>query len=315
VSFASPVWLAALAAVPALLVLAALVARRRRRYAVRFTALDTLAAIGAAPRGRRHVPAALAALAACALVLAIARPTVSVAVPSEQAAVMLVTDVSGSMNAEDVDPTRLRATQRAAGRFLDEVPKGGRVGLVSFADTASMLQEPTTDLDAVRSAVQSLSAQGATATGDGLKAALDALRETRGRERPPAAIVLLSDGRRTAGQDPLPLAREARRLRIPVYTISLGTDGGTVTDPRQPFAPPVQVPPDPEAMRSIARASGGRSYEIADAGRLDDVYERLGSQLATEREDREVTAAFAGGALLLLGAAVGLALRGRARLP
>jgi Ca-activated chloride channel homolog len=315
VSFASPAWLVALAAVPALLAAAAVAARRRRRYAVRFTALDTLAAVVAAPRRRRHLPAALAALAACALVLAVARPTVSVAVPSEQAAVMLVTDVSGSMNAEDVEPTRLEATRRAAGRFLDEVPEGGRVGLVSFSDAASLLQEPTDDLDAVRGAVQSLTAEGATATGDGLRAAIDALRETRGGRRPPAAVVLLSDGRRTAGQDPLPVAREARRLGIPVYTISLGTPNGTLRDPRQPFLPPIRVPPDPEAMRAIARASGGRAYDVADAGRLDDVYERLGSQLATEREDREVTAAFAGGALLLLGASVALALRGRARLP
>jgi Ca-activated chloride channel homolog len=127
--------------------------------------------------------------------------------------------------------------------------------------------------------------------------------------------VLLSDGRRTAGRDPLPVAREARRLDVPVFTISLGTPGGTLRDPARPWMPPAPVPPDPGALQAIARASGGRAHTVADAERLDRVYEQLGSQLGTEQEDREVTAAFAGGGLLLLGAAIALALRGRGRLP
>jgi Ca-activated chloride channel family protein len=316
VSFASPLWLTALAAVPLLLAATVLAARRRRRYAVRYTVVETLAGVAAAlPRRRRHLPAALAALAACALVLAVARPQVSVAVPVERASVVLVTDVSGSMDAQDVAPTRLEATRRAAQRFVDEVPDGLRVGLVSFSDSASVLADPTTDHDAVRSSLAGLDAEGATATGEGLQAAVDLLRGRRGSDRPPSAIVLLSDGRRTAGRDPLAVAREARRLGIPVFTIALGTADGTLGDPARPFLPAQPVPPDPEAMREIARLSGGRSYDVADAERLDQVYERLGSQLGTERDEREVTAAFAGGALLLLAAALGLGLRRRARLP
>jgi Ca-activated chloride channel homolog len=315
-SFASPVWLTALVAVPLLLAAAALAARRRRRYAVRYTVVETLAGVASAlPRRRRHVPAALAALAACALALAVARPQVSVAVPVERASVVLVTDVSGSMDAEDVEPSRLEATRRAAQRFVDELPGGQRVGLVSFASAATVLQSPTRDHDAVRSSLAALDAEGATATGDGLRKALDLLTTGRAADRPPAAIVLLSDGRRTAGADPVPIAREARRRGIPVSTIALGTGGGTLADPARPFLPAQPVPPDPETMREIARVSGGRSYDVADADRLDQVYERLGSQLGTEREEREVTAAFAGGALLLLAAAVGLGLRRRARLP
>jgi Ca-activated chloride channel family protein len=316
VSFASPFFLPALLLVPLAVLAYRLAGRRRRRYAVRFTALETLASVAAAlPQRRRHVPAALAALAAAALVLAIARPQVSVAVPVERASIMLVTDVSGSMNADDVDPSRIAATRRAATRFVDEVPDGQRVGLVSFSDTASVLQTPTEDHDAVRAALGSLTADGATATGEALQAAIEQLRPDEGAARTPSAIVLLSDGARTAGRDPLPVAREAERLGIPVSTISLGTDAGTVANPLQPGAAPQRVPPDPQTMREIARASGGQAYTVEDADRLDEVYENLGSRLGTKQEDREVTAGFAGVALVLLGAALALGLRGRAKLP
>ena len=315
-SFASPIWLVALAAVP-LAVLAYVVAgRRRRRYAVRYTVVETLAGVAASlPQRKRHVPAVLSVLAVFGLVLALARPQMSVAVPVERASIMLVTDTSGSMNADDVDPTRIEAARAAAERFVEEVPEGQRIGLVSFADDATVLQNPTRDRDAVKTAIQSLSAQGATASGDGLAAALDQLRAKDGERQTPGAIVLLSDGKRTAGRDPLPVAREAARIGIPVYTISLGTASGTVQNPSQPWLPPQQVPPDPETMREIARVARGAAYSVADADRLDRIYERLGSRLGTEQEEREVTAAFAGGALLLLGAALALGLRGRARLP
>jgi Ca-activated chloride channel homolog len=315
-SFASPLWLLALAAVP-LAVLAYVVAgRRRRRYAVRYTVVETLAGVAAAlPQRRRHVPAVLAAIAIAGLVLALARPQMSVAVPVERASIMLVTDTSGSMNADDVDPTRIAAARRAAARFVDEVPARQRVGLVSFADGATVLQTPTEDRDAITTAIRSLRAQGATATGDGLNAALDQLRARDGESQAPGAIVLLSDGKRTAGRDPIPVAREAARLGIPIYTISLGTPGGTVENPSQPWLPPQQVPPDAETMREIAQVARGQAFSVADADRLDRIYERLGSRLGTENEEREVTAAFAGGALLLLVAAVALGLRGRARLP
>lgn len=315
-SFAAPLFLLALALVPPAVAAYLLAARRRRRYAVRFTALDTLAGVAAAvPVRGRHLPAILAALAAAALVLALARPQISVAVPVERASIMLVTDTSGSMNAEDVDPTRMAAARSAATRFVDRLPDGQRVGLVSFSDDASVLQTPTDDHEAVKRSIGTLRAEGATATGEALDAALDALEPPDGEAPAPAAIVLLSDGARTAGRDPLPVAREAARRRIPIHTISLGTPGGTLTDPARPWMPAQRVAPDPETMAAIARASGGRTYDVDDAERLDAIYERLGSRLATESEEREVTAAFAGGGLLLLLGAVALGLRRRGRLP
>lgn len=315
-SFAAPLWLLALAAVPLAALAYVVAGRRRRRYAVRYTVVETLAGVAAAlPQRRRHLPGVLAAVAAAALVLAVARPQMSVAVPVQRASIMLVTDTSGSMNADDVDPSRMAAARRAAGRFVDEVPEGQRVGLVSFADSATVLQTPTRGRDAIKSAIGALRAQGATATGDGLKAALDQVRAKDGERQTPAAIVLLSDGKRTSGRDPIPVAQDAARAGIPVYTIALGTPGGTVENPSQPWLPPQQVPPDPETMREIARVARGQAFTVEDADRLDRIYERLGSRLGTETEEREVTAAFAGGALLLLFAAIGLGLRGRARLP
>jgi Ca-activated chloride channel homolog len=324
VSFAAPLWLMLLASLPlaAGAVLAA--GRRRRRFAVRFTAFDTLAGVAATvPRRRRHLPLALGLLAAATLVLAVARPQVSVAVPVERASVMLVIDVSGSMNADDVAPTRMAATQRAAGQFVDEVPDGQRVGLIPFSGAASVLQPLTGEHEAVRAGIDSLRADGATATGEALGLALDELREARdedggeegGQAAPPAAIVMLTDGRRTTGRDPVPVARQAGREEIPVFTISLGTPDGVLEDPRRPFMPPQPVPPDPETMAEVARVSGGETFDVDDADQLSRIYESLGSQLATEQDQREVTAAFAGGGLLLLLAALVVGLRGRARLP
>lgn len=315
-SFQTPVVLLALGLVPLLLLAYRAVARRRRRYAVRYTAVETLASVAAVtPMRRRHVPAALACLAAAALVLAIARPQVSVAVPVERASIMLVTDTSGSMNADDVDPTRIAAARSAASRFVDEVPASQRVGLVGFSDTASVLASPTEDHAQVEQAIATLRADGATATGDALQLALDTLKPQDGERAAPGAIVLLSDGKRTAGKDPLPVAREAARLGIPIFTISLGTASGTLTDPDRPWVPPTQVPPDPQTMREIARVSRGQAFSVADAGRLDEIYENLGSRLGTKQEDREVTAGFAGAGLLLLAGAVGLGLRRRPQLP
>jgi Ca-activated chloride channel homolog len=307
-SFAAPLFLLGLLAVPAAIALHALAQRRRRRYAVRFPGAPVAAlAAPAAPRWRRHVPAALVAVGAAALVLALARPEATVAVPVEQASVVLVTDTSRSMTATDVAPDRLAAARSAAERFLDESPEELRVGAVSFSDTARVLQPPTTDHDQVRAALGGLVADGGTATGDGLDAALRALEPAEGR-RPPAAVVLLSDGKQTAGRDAIAVAQEAGRLRVPVYTVALGTPDGVVDGV-------LRVPPDPEALRQIAQASGGEAFEASDGDQLAAVYERLGSQLGTREETREVTAAFAGAGLLLLGGALAGSVRWLGRLP
>jgi Ca-activated chloride channel homolog len=306
-SFAAPLFLLGLLAVPAGVALHLLAQRRRRRFAVRFPGARVAAvAAPAEARWRRHVPSALLALAVAGLVLALARPETTVAVPVEQASVVLVTDTSRSMTATDVAPDRLDAARSAAERFLDEAPEELRVGAVSFSDTAHVLQPPTTEHEQVRAALAGLTADGGTATGDGLAAALQAL--DTGARRPPAAVVLLSDGKQTAGRDAVAVAQEAGRLRVPVYTVALGTPDGVVDGN-------LRVPPDPEALRQIAATSGGQAFEASDGDQLAAVYERLGSQLGTRKETREITAAFAAGGLLLLGGALAGSVRRFGRLP
>ena len=317
-SFASPLFLLALLLVP--LVLAAYVAARarRRRYAVRFTALPALRAASATvPAWRRHLPAALALAALATLVLALARPHRTVAVPVERASIMLVTDHSRSMLADDVDPDRLSAAQRAANEFLDEVPEGVRVGMVAFSATPDAVQIPTHDREAVRNLIANQVADGATATGDALQAALDALTSDtgvrRGEKPPPSAIVLLSDGKTTVGRDPVGVASAAEAMKVPIYTIALGTSDAVVAVPG--FGGLVPVPPDPETMAEIARVSGGRSFQAEDGGRLSSIYKELGSRLGTRNVKREATSAFAAGGLLLLLGAAALSARWSARLP
>jgi Ca-activated chloride channel homolog len=313
VSFASPLLLLALLAVPVAIAGYLLAQKRRRRYSVRFPAVPTLAGLlDTAPRWRKHAPAALFLAALAVLATALARPQATVAVPVERASVVLVTDVSGSMAANDVRPSRLDAAKKAARSFLDRVPEELRVGLVAFSSAPHTTAAPSTEHGEVAAAIEGLSADGGTAAGEGLERALRLL-DTPGERRPPAAIVLLSDGKTTTGRDPVAVAREARRLRVPVYTVSLGTASGTV--PGGPFGEPLAVPPDPRAMRAIASESGGRAFKATDAAALDTVYEQLGSRIGSKNEKREITAAFAGGGIVLLAAALALSLRGFGRLP
>lgn len=312
-SFAAPALLLAVLAGPLAFAAHHALRRRRRRYAVRFPAAGTLATlVDPTPAWRRHVPAALFALALAVLAVALARPQTTIAVAVEQASVVLVTDVSGSMAATDVEPSRLAAVQEAAQRFLDRVPSDLQVGAVAFSSFPHLTEPPTRDHDVIRALIGDLVAEGATATAEGLGAAIDMIGR-EGDERPPAAIILLSDGKHTTGTDPVRVAREAGRLEIPIYTVALGTPGGTVR--AGPFGERIPVPPDPATMRRISRVSGGEAFAAADADQLDAVYERLGSRVGTRPEKREVSAAFAaGGILLLLGALAG-SLRSFGRLP
>lgn len=316
-SFSSPIWLLGLLLVP-LAVAAQVYARRRRRaYAVRFTAVPALKlAAKAVPAWRRHLPAALAVAAIAALVLSLAKPQRTVAVPVEQASIMLVTDHSGSMQATDVDPDRLTAAQRAARAFLKELPSKTRVGIVAFSSGADAVQAPSQDKDAVKRVIDEQAADGATATGDALQVALDALTAQRKNgKRVPAAIVLLSDGKTTSGRDPVGVARAAKQARIPIYTVSLGTDDGIVTIPGFGGSQTIPVPPDPETLQEIASTSGGKSFRASDEERLTSIYKDLGSRLATKREKREATALFAAAGLVLLMGAAMTSARGAGRLP
>ena len=316
VTFAEPSFLWLLALVP--LAPAALVftRRRARRYAVRFTAAPALKLAAAAePAWRRQLPAAAALAALALLVLALAKPQRTVAVPVERASIVLVTDHSRSMLAEDVDPDRMTAAKRAARAFLDQLPGGVRVGAVAFSDFPDAIRAPSADHADARSVIDGQVADGATATGDALESAVELLRRERsGPYRAPAAIVLLSDGKTTKGRDPVAVAADARRIGVPVFTVSLGTEDATVPNPQQ-FGPPLSASPDPDTLAEIASASGGRAFAAEDDRELRSIYKELGARLGTRNSKREITPAFAAGAVGLLILAAAGSLRRGARLP
>jgi Ca-activated chloride channel homolog len=319
VSFGTPAALLGLLLLPLLALAYVRVQQRRALAADAFAAPGVRPSVAPRQPGwRRHAPMGAFALALLVLVVAAARPQTTVAVPVERATIVLATDVSGSMLATDVRPNRLEAARAAALEFVEGLPSDVEVGVLAFNQAPTFLQSPTRDRAAVRAALRQMRSSGGTATGRALQTALRAIQGTTGPDgrRPPAAIVLLSDGASTRGPRPEAVARQARRLEVPISTVALGTDQGTITVPRPGPAPgreTRQVPPDREAMREVADASGGESFATADADELARVYERLGSRLSTEEQEREVSAAFAGAGLLLLlgGAAMSLGWFGR----
>ena len=305
-SFASPLILWGLLLIPLALLGYWLVQRRRIKYAARFTNLDLLAnVVDASPGRRRHVPAVLALAALTALVVAMARPQAVVAVPREEATVVLTMDGSASMTATDVAPTRLDAAKSAASTFLDGLPDRFRVGLVSFSNSTRVLEEPTDDHEAVRSSLETIQGEVGTAIGDAIRDSIALAPRDENGERSGEtlfAVLLLSDGKNSAGVEPLAVLDEAKEAGVPIHTIALGTEEGTVEIPNaygelQPYP----VPPDPETLRQIAEETGGRFFEAPTEADLEAVYEEIGSQVSYEDEERELTAAFAAaGALFLL---------------
>jgi Ca-activated chloride channel family protein len=313
-SFGAPLWLLALAVIPAAVAAYIRARRRAKRYAIRFTAVSTVReAVAAAPSWGRHVPAALALAAVASLAVALARPHLSYRVATNEASLMLVTDHSGSMAANDVQPTRLASAVAAANTFIDQLPRTVRVGAVGFGSSPDQVQGPAANHQAARAIIDAQSAGGGTDTGDALQVALQLLQGASAKH-PPAAIVLLSDGAANIGPNPVAVGQQAGRDRIPVYTVALGTPSGQLTNPN-PFAPPVAVPPDPQLMQQIAQVSGGRAFNAQSSDALSSIYRRLGSQLSTVSRKREITAAFALAGLVLLVTAAGVSVRSSGRLP
>lgn len=315
-SFAQPLYLLALVLVPA--GVAGYVAfERRRRSAEDAFALPAVFESVAAerPGWRRHATLAVYAVAMVPLVLALARPERTVAVPDERAAIVLAIDRSGSMAATDVAPSRLEAARVAIRAFLETVPQRIEVGLVAYDHAVQTLQPPTKDRREVLDALETIAPRGGTATGEALAVSLASIR-ARGGERPAGAVVLLSDGVSTHGRDPVAEAREAKGLGVPVYTVALGTATGTIDVPTRSGGTVTRpVPPDAATLQAIAERSGGLTFEAADARALAAVYERLGSSVGRKEEKRELTAGFAGGALVLLVAGGLLSLHWFRRLP
>jgi Ca-activated chloride channel family protein len=303
-SFAQPLFLLALLLVP-LGVLAYLQHERNRRAAAAAFAAPAVQAsvVPRTPGWRRHVPLVAYALALAVLIVALAKPQRTVAVPVERASIMLTTDFSGSMQATDVPPSRLAAARAAADRFLREVPAAVRVGLVAFNQNARLIESPTTDRAAVRDAIAALRPSGGTATGDALAVSIRALEQQTEADgvRVPSAIILLSDGASVRGRPPQDVAQRAKARKIPIYTVTLGTPAGTI-QVRRPNGTVAtrHVPPDPVESRAVAAISGGRAYTADTASNLGAVYDALGSRIGYREEQREITAAFSGGALVLL---------------
>jgi Ca-activated chloride channel homolog len=341
-TFADPILLLALLVVPAAVVLYRLVQRRRSRYAVRFTNVDLLGnLVPRTPAWRRHVPPAFYVVAMAALVLALARPSMAVQIPREEATIILTMDVSGSMEATDVSPTRLGAAQKAANDFVDQLPAGIKVGLVAFSTAPRIVVKPTTDRAAVHQGIAHLQARGGTALGDAIATSLEAAgldpssvstnpvatpsaRSSAGASVSPSAgasgdpgtakapviaNVLLSDGANSTGSlEPLPAAEMAAALGVPIYTIALGTATGTVTVPDdQGQLHTLNVPPDTETLAAIAEMTGGHAFNAPSAQDLAQIYDSLGSRIGYTTEEREVTQWFAAAGLLLVVAGAGLA--------
>jgi len=351
-TFLAPALLLGLLLVPLLVALYVWAQRRRSRYAVRFTNLDLLANLAPRrPGWRRHVPPALYLVAVAALATGLARPSMVVPVPRDDATVILTLDVSGSMQAEDVAPTRLAAARSSAQAFVDGLPAGVRVGVVAFATRPVTLVTPTTDRAAVRSALDGLRPRDGTAMGDALMQVLDIAESLRtgaaseptgdtvpgtdsgggvaaapgpasspsaGTQSGPAvAAILLSDGANSAGDsEPLDAAQRAAALGVPIYTIALGTAAGTVQVPDETGQMvTLEVPPDTATLQQIAETTGATAFDAPTAEELKVIYDDLESRIGWTTEQQEVTWIFAAAALLTVVAAAGLSVLWFGRLP
>jgi Ca-activated chloride channel family protein len=323
--------------------------RRRSRYAVRFTNLALLSNIAPRrPSWRRHLPPVLYLGAIAALLIGLARPTMIVQVPREDATVILTMDVSGSMRATDVSPTRLDAARSSALSFIDQLPENVRVGVVAFASEPVTLVTPTTDRAQLKAALNSLTARDGTAMGDALMQVLDIAEKIQkdapetpdastapdpsvapgssaapatGTDKPSnqplVAAILLSDGANSVGQaKPLDAAQRAKTLGVPIYTIALGTPNGTV-DVQDEFGQTVtlDVPPDTATLKQIAATTGATAFDAPTAAQLASVYDNLQSRIGYTEQRQEVTFALVGAGLLLVVLGAGLSAVWFGRLP
>jgi Ca-activated chloride channel homolog len=317
--FASPLWLLLLVVVVALVLGYVWMQRRARRQVLRFANLAMLERVAPKRQGWwRHLPAALLLTALVLFTVALAGPTAERKVPRNRATVMLLIDVSLSMRATDIEPSRIAAAQREAKKFAHDLTPGVNLGLVSFAGSATVLVSPTTERASLVRAIDNLKLAEATGTGEAIFAALSSIEAfgsvvSDAQGPPPARIVLLTDGKQTVptpdGDDPrggFTAARAAAAAKIPISAISFGTAYGQVeiNGERQP------VPADDESIRRIADLSGGQFYDASSAGQLSDVINTLGEQIGyeTKRADASKAWLIAGTLAAVLAAAGALAI-------
>jgi Ca-activated chloride channel homolog len=311
-------WL--LLALPACVALYWWVLKRRKRAALRYASLAMVKeAAGKGLWWRRHLPPAIMLVALGALLAAIARPAAVITLPSSHETVILALDVSGSMRATDVEPSRIEAAQAAARAFVAEQPRSARIGVVAFGGSAALVQPPTSNRNDVLAALDQLQLQHATAIGSAILVSLKALfpqidfdvrKKPDLNPVPPgshaeAAIILLSDGQTTAGPDPLEAARLAAERGVRVFTVGVGTDNGQVLT-GEGWSMRVRL--DEDSLKAIADLTRGEYFYAASATDLKKVYRSLRSKLVLETKQVEVTAFFSalGAATVLLSATLSL---------
>ncbi len=345
-TFIWPDLLWALALVPVLVFLYVWLLARRRKAALRYASLTMVKeAMGAGPTIRRHIPPVLFLLALIAMIVATARPAAVVTLPSAHETVILAIDVSGSMRATDVQPNRLAAAQAAAKTFVAEQPRTTRIGVVSFAGTAAVVQAPTLSREDVVAAIDRFQLQRGTAVGSGLLVSLKTilpdvtfdLRSSNPRvdpagesrrggaarldpsrdpaKAPPkpvppgsygaAVIILLTDGQTTAGPDPIESARIAADRGVRVYTVGVGTADGQTLG-FEGWSFRARL--DEEALKTIANITRGEYFYAGTAVDLKKIYQSMSSRIVMEKKETEVTALFAAGAAVIALAAALLSL-------
>lgn len=322
--------------------------RRKKRAAIRYASLILVRdALGKRPGWRRHLPPALFLLSMAVALLALARPAATVVLPSESMTLIMAMDVSRSMLAADVTPNRISAAQEAVKTFVSEMPRNIRLGIVTFAGSAQVVQTPTDIREDLMAAVERFQLQRATATGAGLLVALsqllpeagidvesgvfdsafsfrnaeqskslEAKRKAKQAEknfvpRPPGsytggAIVLMSDGRRTSGPDPLDIAKIAADHGVRVYTVGFGTLGGAEIPGFEGYSFFARL--DEETLKGVASITGAEYFHAGTSADLKKVYQNLNQKFALERRDTEISALLSGGAALLLILAAGLSM-------
>lgn len=337
--FLWPQFLWLLLLLPVLVFLYVLLLRRKRKLAVRYASLSIVKeAMGTGTQLRRHIPPALFLLALTALILAASRPVAVVRLPSNQQTIILAIDVSGSMRASDVQPNRLVAAQNAAKAFLKELPRTVKVGIVAFAGSAQVAQLPTINREDLVTAIDRFQLQRATATGNAIVISmatlfpdagidLESFQVGHGRQRgfsidherkpqkeftpvapgsyPSAAIIMLTDGQRTTGVDPLEAAKLAADRGVRVYTVGIGTvEGETIGF--EGWSMRVRL--DEETLKAIAQKTSAEYFYAGTAQDLRKVYEALSSKLTVEKKEQEISALFALAAAGLMLLSAGLSL-------
>ena len=317
-NFLWPLMLWLLLLIPALVALYILAQRRRQRYALRYASLSLVKeALGRGPGFRRHIPPALFLSGMAVMIVAVARPYTLVTVPSQEGTVILTMDVSGSMQADDLKPSRIDAAKSAARSFVEKQPSGVRIGIVSFSDNAFLVQAPTDDKAAIIAAINRLTPLRGTAIGRALLTSVDAIFEEANAEGgslntvsdptptptpvpqgvyEPAIIVLLSDGESNQGPRPLDVIEQVAARGVRVYTVGVGTTTGTVLHIQ---GRSIRTRLDEETLKRMASATDGAYYNATTEKDLVAIYDSLSTHLVFKKEQTEATALFTGIAIAL----------------